>query len=81
MKLELHVTSQDEANWLFDTVEHHHAQKVSWKHFRKYLNKSLMVRQDVKDFFTEQEAAVEYQENAWVLIKKLQQSVDNINSK
>eukprot|EP01083_Nonionella_stella_P098541 277150_1 len=79
MKLELHVTSQDEANWLFETVEHHHAQKVSWKHVRKYLKKSLMVRQDVKDFFVEQEAQKEYQQNAYVLVNKLQRGIDQLN--
>merc|ERR1712228_1807 len=81
MKLELHISSQDEANWLFDVVESHHAQKVSWKHFRKYLNKSLMVRQEVRDFFIEQESAKEYQENAYVLVNKLQKSVDKLQPK
>ena len=78
MKLELHITSHDEAKWLFDTVELHHAQKISWKHVRKFLNKSLSVRQDVKDFFVEQEAQKEYQENAHLLFSKMRQGIDRL---
>merc|ERR1712087_406384 len=51
MKTRLKIQLNDQAKWLFAKVDSLHGAKITWKQIRKYLEKTISVRDEMRDFF------------------------------
>ena len=79
MKISLKISLNDESKWLFDKVLSLNASKVTWKQIRNYLEKVVAVRQEIRDFFEDQERERNYDEKKAEIIDDLTKSVKNGN--
>eukprot|EP01083_Nonionella_stella_P213062 768781_1 len=81
MKLLLNISSNDESKWLFQKVLLLNGSKVTWKQIISYLEKMVAVRDDMRDFFEDQERDRNYLENRAEIMGDVQQNIEKIEGK
>eukprot|EP01084_Bolivina_argentea_P103876 186039_1 len=78
MKISLKISSNDESKWLFNKVLSLHGSKITWKQIISYLSKMMAVREDMRDFFEDQERDRDYVEKRAEIMHDIQESVEDI---
>eukprot|EP01083_Nonionella_stella_P122850 369792_1 len=81
MKLLLNISSNDESKWLFQKVLLLNGSKVTWKQIISYLEKMVAVRDDMRDFFEDQERDRNYLENRAEIMDDVKQNIERIEGK
>ena len=77
MKILLKISLNDESKWLFDKVLSLNGSKVTWKQIRNYLKKMVTVRDDMRDFFGDQERDRNYDDNKAEIIDGISKTVED----
>eukprot|EP00483_Globobulimina_turgida_P010736 UN10757 len=81
LKIELNIPSDAEAEWLFLAVDQQHEGKLTWKQITQYLEKTLSLRKNMKDFFHEKEKEYKYEMKQAEMITKMTEEQSHILKK
>eukprot|EP01084_Bolivina_argentea_P313577 543028_1 len=76
IKLSLKIQLNDESVWLFNKVDSLHGAKVTWKQIRKYLKKMITVRDEMRDFFSDNARDREYKEKQPEIVNAIHDNVE-----
>eukprot|EP01083_Nonionella_stella_P291162 990764_1 len=62
LKIELKISSDAESEWLFKKIDVKVEGELTWKQITQYLQKTLHLRKNMKDFFHEKDIENEYED-------------------
>merc|ERR1712087_198508 len=76
MKTRLKIQLNDQAKWLFAKVDSLHGAKITWKQIRKYLEKTISVRDEMRDFFLDNARDRDYEEKKAEIVNGISDAVE-----
>merc|ERR1712228_820611 len=77
IKMLLEIQLNDESKWLFQRVDSGHGSKVTWKEIGKYLRKLNNARDEMRDFFADNERDRAFEENQAEIVNSIHDNVES----